>query len=146
MINETARVARHMACPKVQVTKNTPVRLIPPYQDDRALRSGWVVCGQAKDGRDAVEKAFELEPDMILVDISMPHLNGFEVARCIHERLPDCGILVVTEQDSRFMTHLSPQPGVSGYVVKSRITLDLVSAVEAARKQLPPAVPATKTA
>lgn len=57
-------------------------------------RSGWVVCGQAVDGRDAVEKAFELEPDMILVDVSMPHLNGFEVARCIHERLPDCGILV----------------------------------------------------
>lgn len=109
-------------------------------------RSGWVVCGQAVDGRDAVEKAFELEPDMILVDVSMPHLNGFEVARCIHERLPDCGILVVTEQDSRFMAHLSPQPGVSGYVVKSRITLDLLSAVEAARKQLPSSVTTMKTA
>ncbi|HEV2402433.1 MAG TPA: response regulator transcription factor [Candidatus Sulfotelmatobacter sp.] len=109
-------------------------------------RSGWVVCGQAVDGRDAVEKAFELEPDMILVDVSMPHLNGFEVARCIHERLPDCGILVVTEQDPRFMVHLSPQPGVSGYVVKSRITLDLLSAVEAARKQLPSSVTTMKTA
>ena len=109
-------------------------------------RSGWVVCGQAVDGRDAVEKAFELKPDMILVDVSMPNLNGFEVARCIHERLPDCGILVVTEQDSRFMAHLSPQPGVSGYVVKSRITLDLLSAVEAASKHLPPRIAGSKTA
>ena len=108
-------------------------------------RSGWVVCGQAVDGRDAVEKAFELRPDMILVDVSMPHLNGFEVARCIHERMPDCGILVVTEQDPRFTAHLSPQPGVSGYVAKSRITLDLLSAMEAASKQLPPSIPASKT-
>jgi two-component system, NarL family, response regulator NreC len=109
-------------------------------------RAGWVVCGQAVDGRDAVEKAFELKPDMLLVDVSMPNLNGFEVARCIHERLPDCGVLVVTEQDSGVMAHLSPQFGVSGYVVKSRITLDLVSAVEAARKRSPPSVPASKTA
>lgn len=109
-------------------------------------RSGWVVCGLAVDGRDAVEKAIELKPDMILVDVSMPHLNGFEVARCIHERMPDCGVLVVTEQDSRFIAHLSPQPGVSGYVAKSRITLDLLSAVEAASKQLPPSIPGSKTA
>lgn len=109
-------------------------------------RSEWVVCGLAVDGRDAVEKAIELKPDMILVDVSMPHLNGFEVARCIHERMPDCGILIVTEQDSRFMARLPRQPGVSGYVAKSRIILDLVSAVEAASKHLPPTVPASKTA
>ena len=133
----------------------SPLRLLIA-DDNAAIRSGlcsvlesrseWVVCGQAIDGRGAVEKAFELEPDMILVDVSMPHLNGFEVARCIHERLPHCGILVVTEHDPRFMAHLSPQPGVSGYVAKSRIALDLLSAVEAARKPLTPAVPTTKTA
>lgn len=109
-------------------------------------RSEWVVCGQATDGPDAVEKAIQLKPDLILVDVSMPGLNGFEVARCVHDQMPDCGILVVTEHDPRLMAHLSPQPGVSGYVAKSRITLDLLSAVEAARKPLPPAVPATKTA
>lgn len=105
-------------------------------------RSEWVVCGLAVDGRDAVEKAIELKPDVILVDISMPRLNGFEVARSVHEQMPDCEILVVSEHDAAFMAHLSPQPGVSGYVVKSRITLDLVTAVEAASRRLPSSVPA----
>jgi DNA-binding NarL/FixJ family response regulator len=72
------------------------------------------VCGQAVDGRDAVEKAIELNPDVALVDVSMPHVNGFEVARCIHERMPDSRILLVREQDPRFIALLSPQPGVSG--------------------------------
>jgi DNA-binding NarL/FixJ family response regulator len=100
-------------------------------------RSGWVVCGHAVDGRDAVEKAVELKPDVVLVDLSMPNLNGFEAASRIHEQVPECEILIVTEHDPHFMEQLSPQDGVSGYVVKSRIALDLLSAVEAAIKHLP---------
>jgi hypothetical protein len=49
-----------------------------------------------------------------LVDVSMPHVNGFEVARCIHERMPDSRNLLVREQDPGFIALLSPQPGVSG--------------------------------
>jgi CheY-like chemotaxis protein len=90
-------------------------------------------------------KATQLKPDVILVDLSMPRLNGFEVARCIHEQLTDCEILVVTEQDPCFMEHLSPKAGVSGYVVKSRISLHLLSALEAASRRLPSSVPASKT-
>jgi two-component system, NarL family, response regulator NreC len=95
-------------------------------------RAGWIVCGQAADGKDAVEKAIELRPDVILVDLSMPRLNGFEVAQCVYERMPDCRILVVTEHDPHLMAQLSAQSGVSGFVAKSRIGLDLLSAVEAA--------------
>lgn len=110
-------------------------------------RSGWVVCGQAVDGRDAVEKAIELKPDVVLVDVSMPNLNGFEAATEIHEKIPDCEILVVTEHDAHFMEHLPPQPGVSGYVVKSRIAVDLLSVIETAIKGLqPPPCPAAKIA
>jgi DNA-binding NarL/FixJ family response regulator len=100
-------------------------------------RVGWVVCGQATDGRDAVQKALDLKPDVILVDVSMPQLNGFEVARCIHEQMPDSEILVVTEHDPRVLASMGPQPGVRGYVVKSRIVVDLISAVETASKHLP---------
>ncbi|MGH9738788.1 MAG: response regulator [Candidatus Acidiferrales bacterium] len=92
---------------------------------------------EASDGRDAVEKAIELRPDVVLVDISMPELNGLEVARCIHERLPQSEILIVTEHDLRFLAHVPPQPGVRGYVVKSRFGRDLVSAVDAASKHRP---------
>jgi len=101
-------------------------------------RPGWVVCGCAVNGSDAVQKAVELKPDVILVDLSMPGLNGFEAAECIHERVPDVEILVVTEHDSQTLEHLPPQPGVRGYVVKSRLEHDLVPAVEAASKHRRP--------
>jgi DNA-binding NarL/FixJ family response regulator len=100
-------------------------------------RSGWIVCGCAVDGTDAVQKAAELKPDVILVDVSMPGLNGFEAAECIHEQVPDAEILIVTEQDSSMLDQLPRLPGVRGYVVKSRITSDLILAVEAASKHRP---------
>jgi two-component system, NarL family, response regulator NreC len=97
-------------------------------------RSGWIVCGRAVDGTDAVQKAIQLKPDIVLVDMSMPGLNGFEAAGCIHEQIPDAEILIVTEHDSRTLEHLPAQPGVRGYVVKSRLNSDLIPAVEAAGK------------
>lgn len=99
--------------------------------------SGWIVCGRAVDGMDAVEKAVDLKPDVVLVDVSMPGLNGFEAAECIHQRVPSAEILIVTEHDSRTMEHLPPQPGVRGYVIKSRLEHDLIPAVEAASKHQP---------
>jgi two-component system response regulator NreC len=100
--------------------------------------SGWIVCGRAVDGTDAVQKAVNLQPDIALVDVSMPGLNGFEAARCIHEQVPRAEILIVTEHDSKTLAYLLPQPGVRGYVMKSRIEHDLISAVEAASLQIPP--------
>jgi two-component system, NarL family, response regulator NreC len=100
-------------------------------------RSGWVVCGRVVDGTDTVQKAVELRPDIILVDVSMPGLNGFEVAARIHEQLPDSEILIVTEHDARDLENLPPQPGVRGYVAKSRIARDLIPAVEAASQHQP---------
>jgi two-component system response regulator NreC len=97
-------------------------------------RSGWVVCGRAIDGPDAVQKAVELKPDIVLVDVSMPGLNGFETAEHIHKRIPKAEILIVTEHDSRALEHLPPQPGVRGYVVKSRLEHDLIPAIEAASR------------
>ena len=124
-------------------TTDTSVRILVA-DDNEKIRSGvcsllhshssWIVCGEARDGRDAVEKAIELQPDVILVDVSMPHLNGFEVARCIHERVPQSEILIVTEHDSRSLAHIPSQPGVRGYVLKSRLSFDLDSAVDAASK------------
>src|ERR1700722_6117340 len=97
-------------------------------------RPGWIVCGEATDGKDALEKAIELKPDVILVDMSMPQLNGFDAAARIHEQVPDADILIVTEHDSRTLAHLPRQPGVRGYVMKSRIERDLARAVESAGK------------
>ena len=98
-------------------------------------RAGWIVCGRAVNGIDAVQKAVDLRPDVALVDVSMPGLNGFEAAGCIHEQVPDTEILIVTEHESHTLELLGPQPGVRGYVVKSRIEHDLIPAVEAAKHQ-----------
>lgn len=95
-------------------------------------REGWTVCGEAANGTEAIEKAIALQPDVILLDVSMPHLNGFEAAEHIHKRIPGSKILVVTEHDARTLAKLPPQPGVSGYIMKSRLDLDLISAVESA--------------
>ena len=94
----------------------------------------WLVCGEATGGADALEKATQLRPDVVLLDISMPDLNGFQVARRIHEQVPTCEILIVSENDSRTFEHIGARPGVRGYVMKSRLSYDLVSAVEAASK------------
>ncbi len=95
-------------------------------------QQGWTVCGEATDGQDAFEKAVALKPDVILVDVSMPYLNGFEAAARIYEQIPDAEILVVTEHDSQMLACLPSQPGVRGYVMKSRIERDLIPAVKAA--------------
>jgi DNA-binding NarL/FixJ family response regulator len=107
-------------------------------------RSGWILCGCAVDGTDAVQKAAELKPDVILLDVSMPGLNGFEAAERIHERVPEAEILIVTEQASSRLSDLPQLPGVRGYVVKSRIASDLVSAVDAASKHRRPLASSAK--
>ncbi len=114
-------------------TNDSLVRIL--VADDSELM--WIVCGEGTDGKEAFEKAIQLNPDVILIDVSMPRLNGFEAAKRIHEQVPDSEILIVTEHDSRTLAALPSQPGVRGYVVKSRISVDLIRAVEAASKHQP---------
>jgi DNA-binding NarL/FixJ family response regulator len=128
-------------------TNNSSIRILIA-DDNELMRSGlrslllqeergWLICGEAKNGTEAVSEAIRLNPDVILVDISMPDMNGFEVASCIHERLPSSEILIVTEHDSRSFAHVGTQVGIRGYVMKSRAGRDLVSAVEAASEHRP---------
>jgi DNA-binding NarL/FixJ family response regulator len=93
---------------------------------------GWTICGEAVDGTDAVEKAIALNPDVILLDLSMPHLNGLEAAKEIHKRMPASKILVVTEHDAKILEKMPPHSGVCGYIMKSRLNFDLIPAIEAA--------------
>jgi two-component system response regulator NreC len=99
--------------------------------------AGWYVCAEAKSGREAIEKATELKPDVALVDVSMPDLNGFEVANRIYEAFPDSKILIVTEHDPRTLAYAASQPGVRGCVMKSRASVDLIPAVKAATERQP---------
>ena len=95
-------------------------------------RPGWTVCGEALDGRDAVEKAAALAPDVILLDVSMPNLDGFEAARRIRAIQPKAQIIFVTQHDSNELAVQAAQAGVRGYISKSKIIRQLIPAVEAA--------------
>lgn len=127
-------------------TKNTLVRIL--VVDDSELirgslcsvlrtREDFTVCGEATDGTEALHKATELRPDVILLDLSMPGINGIEAAVFIHEEVPQAEILIVTEHDSSTLSHLPKLPGVRGYVMKSQMERDLIAAIEAASNHQP---------
>ena len=94
-------------------------------------RSGWDVCGEAKTGREAVALAEQLRPEIVILDISMPDLNGLEAARRIHKLLPKTGILILTLHFSDQLVRDIVEAGARAYIMKSDADRDLVSAVEA---------------
>lgn len=97
-------------------------------------RSDFEVCGEGVDGRDAIEKARALNPDLVVMDISMPRLNGLEATREIHAILPHTDILVLSQHEAPEIMRQALNAGARGYVVKSSISSDLVSAIDAVRR------------
>jgi DNA-binding NarL/FixJ family response regulator len=93
--------------------------------------AGWEVCAEAKDGREAVEFTSSLNPDLILLDIGMPNLNGLEAARQILASSPDLPILILTMHDSDQVVREVLRAGARGFLLKSDAGRDLVAAVEA---------------
>ena len=103
-----------------------------------ALHQDWTVCGEAEDGQDAVKKAAELKPDVILLDISMPALDGLSAAELIRRDAPNAEILIVTHFESLDLARYAAQTGVRAYIAKSRIGTDLEKAIEAASRHQSP--------
>jgi DNA-binding NarL/FixJ family response regulator len=97
--------------------------------------SGWEVCAEAKDGRDAVELAVSTSPDLVLLDIGMPNLNGLEAARQILATTPNVAILILTMHDSDNVIREVLRAGARGFLLKSDAGRDLVAAVEALESQ-----------
>ncbi|HEY3130852.1 MAG TPA: response regulator transcription factor [Acidobacteriota bacterium] len=98
---------------------------------------GWQVCAEATNGREAVEKASECLPDLALLDISMPELNGLEAASRILQFLPKAEILILTVHDSDVLEKEAVDRGANGYVVKSRAARDLVAAIQSLSQHKP---------
>ena len=93
-------------------------------------RPGWEVCGEAHTGREAVAKAEELKPDVVILDISMPDLNGVDAAKRIRKASPDTEVLILSVHYSDQLIRDILEAGVRGYIVKSDSDRDLVIAVE----------------
>jgi DNA-binding NarL/FixJ family response regulator len=94
-------------------------------------RSDWTVVAEAENGVDALARARELEPDLAVIDISMPRMNGLELARELRKALPNTEILILTQHSSLGMLDQALKSGARGYVVKSAVANDLIPAVEA---------------
>ncbi|HZZ16319.1 MAG TPA: response regulator transcription factor, partial [Candidatus Sulfotelmatobacter sp.] len=93
--------------------------------------AGWEVCAEAKDGREAVESATKFRPDVLLLDIGMPNLNGLDAARQILAMSPEARILILTIHDSEQVVREVLAAGAKGFLLKSDAGRDLLAAVEA---------------
>lgn len=117
-----------------------PIRVV--VADDHAiLREGIkvllqghediVVVGEAEDGRQAVQRCQELRPDVVLMDIAMPGLGGYEAALEIRRLMPNLRVLVLTQYDNKEYVLRFLRAGAAGYVVKKAVATELVSAIRA---------------
>jgi DNA-binding NarL/FixJ family response regulator len=94
-------------------------------------KSDWKVVGEASDGLEALDKADSLQPDVVLLDITMPKLHGLEVCRLLRQKTAAPEILIVSQHDSPHMMQAALDVGARGYVVKSNAGRDLLDAVDA---------------
>jgi DNA-binding NarL/FixJ family response regulator len=92
---------------------------------------GWTVCGEAENGREAVKLGLEMRPDIFLLDVTMPELNGLDATRQISRSIPGAPILILTMHESDQLCADVMEAGASGCVLKSDSPRQLLAAVEA---------------
>ena len=103
-----------------------------------ARRPAWEVCGEAADGVEAVEKAAQLQPDIVLLDVSMPRLGGLEAAALIRRESPCSEIVIVSQHDPAEILPSALEAGARGFVSKSDIGSTLLSLIESIMQRAAP--------
>jgi LuxR family maltose regulon positive regulatory protein len=89
----------------------------------------WDLCGEADNGQDAIRLAGELAPEVVIMDVSMPGMNGLEATRIIHDVLPETKVLLLTLHSSSEFVRSAFRAGARGYVLKSDAENELVRAL-----------------
>jgi two-component system, NarL family, response regulator NreC len=109
------------------VDDNEPVRR--GVMSILATQTNWEVCGEAQDGNEALQKARELQPDIILLDISMPGVNGLEVSRLLRQQVAKAKILIMSQHDPVHLLPRALEAGAHGCIDKGRLSEDLLSSI-----------------
>jgi DNA-binding NarL/FixJ family response regulator len=99
--------------------------------------AAWKVCGEAANGRDAVAGVLEMKPDVVVMDLGMPELNGLEATRQILGHLPKTAVLILSAQESEEVVRDVLSAGARGFVLKTDAARDLVVAVDGLRQGRP---------
>jgi len=89
----------------------------------------WDVCGEASNGEEALRQAQTLQPDAILLDISMPGTDGLETARLLRKQMPEAKILIMSQHDASLLTAAAIEAGAHGCVDKSRLSADTLPGI-----------------
>jgi len=90
----------------------------------------WQVCGEAVDGQEAVEKVKELRPNVIVLDVGMPRLNGLEATELIRKHSPGSKIVILSQYEPLIMMQAALSAGACAYVTKSEVSQKLMMAIE----------------
>jgi len=115
-----------MAFPRVLLADDAPEML---ERITQLLRDGFDIVGRAHNGEEALQAAASLDPDLVILDISMPLLNGIQVASSLRERGCRAKVIFVTVHEDRDYVEGAFSVGALGYVLKSRFASDLIPAV-----------------
>jgi DNA-binding NarL/FixJ family response regulator len=134
--NHPSSGMRDLQVPKrILIVDDSPVireRLRELLEQER----GWEVCGEAANGREGIEKAQQLKPDVIVLDLSMPVMNGIEAARELTRLLPSVPLLMCTDFETAHVRWKALSAGVRTIVRKSELLGDLVRSIQALLKPI----------
>ena len=106
-------------------------------RDMLTAHQDWQVCGEAADGREAVKLALKLKPDVVVMDLSMPELNGLEATRQIRHQLPRTEVLIFTMHETEQLIREVLAAGARGYVLKTDAARRLITGVRALSQHKP---------
>ena len=114
---------------RVPIVDDQP-RLLKGLRELVSTNSEWSVCGEASDGLDAVDKAKSLRPDLIIMDISMPVMDGVEATQIIRREVPTAKVLVLSQNDPEILARQAAAADAHGFVAKTELFGNLLATMK----------------